>query len=597
MDEFTYSVPAPQARTKTGFLNKEKAQAWADELPLADASALPASLISALAEINQSNLDIIKRFEVLEVMRSLTRTANENLEKNYLRVNLPLSPKASQAFASAVNVLQEMAQAYLILVEDILKSAHPVAIERMLPYAIYHAISYLARLLISHYVVYRPAPKGVWRELHKLYMEAAQRQIEKLALKIVRKQGDVRARTIDSAYKRILMASQATPYHLMQGEVNSIYNLMEHWSAECHLTPLPGDVLPQQSLILNWGDDEGPQYMMKDRVNEFSEHIWLIKCDGVRQIINKKIRGFLAPATSADKVKHTLSARLERDMYFRLSDAWAVRREREHERISENKERTLVVGLNAFHFHMSDGAEFSPERVEVSLKKHVITEGSGLRLELVASDDERWKWEREAAAVEAGMDRNRLSDFERAQDTWENIHANQARHQAIMRDQEAKVAAQAYRVKSCMQVDKSSGGLKLFANAESEIQLKAGEIIGLSFPRPGQKDFWRLASVRWVMSDGADSLNFGVKFISDDAKPMAARGVGGAGAGGEYIRTLIVPDVVHNRRELTLVAPAAVYDLDSEVVLNNGKELRTIRLVNLVETTNSFSRFKFDVVE
>ena len=595
MDEFKVEIPPQKTRRATEFVNKERALAWADDLPLTDPNALSTMLVGALKEINQAKLDIVKRYEVLEVMRPITRTANENLEKSYLRTMLPMSARTHAAFAAGRCILEEMAKAYLILVDDVIQSAHPVAMERLLPYALYHAISYLGRMLVTHYVVYSPIPKGVWAELHRLYILAREHKKQSLVLKISRKRGDTRERSIDQAYKRVLLVAQAEPYHLMQGEVNAIYNLMEQWSSECKLFPFQAGELPDNGLVVDMGADVGAYYLLKDGVRPAPENGWVFMCDGVRSIMNKKIRSFLAPVTTADKVKYSLSERLERDMYFRLSDGWANRRERLHERTEEQDHRGLVVGLSAYHYVMSDGADFEPEKVEVILKKKDSEEGNIAGLELVSEDDDSWKVEKEIASVESGIKRMRLSDFEDEKNVWEDIHANQARHQAVMQDRQAEVASTAYQERTCVQLDKSLGGLKLYAESSSGILLKSGELLGLNYCEATKK-IWRLASVRWVMSDGEGGINFGIRFIADNATPMASRGIKGAGEGGEYIRVLVATEMVQNKRELSLITPAAVYDLDSEVMLNNGKELRQVRLSHMIETTNTFSRFRFEVV-
>ena len=260
------------------------------------------------------------------------------------------------------------------------------------------------------------------------------------------------------------------------------------------------------------------------------------------------------------------------------------------------KAGAVVIGLSACHFMVSGGAYFEPERVEAELKKESAEEGEVMALELVAEDEEAWKAEKEIADVESGVKRMRLSDFEREEDVWEDIHANQTRHQAIMQDRQAEVVATSYQETLCQQIDKSVGGLKLMVGAGANMQLKAGELLGLRYADKDDRDVWRLASVRWIMSESDGSISFGVRFITDNALPMAARGLAGAGEGGEYIRVLAITETVQNKQQLSLLTPAAVYDLDAEVMLNNGKELRHVRLTHMLETTNSFSRFRFEVV-
>jgi hypothetical protein len=75
------------------------------------------------------------------------------------------------------------------------------------------------------------------------------------------------------------------------------------------------------------------------------------------------------------------------------------------------------------------------------------------------------------------------------------------------------------------------------------------------------------------------------------------RAIGGAGTGGEYFRSLLIEPIVLNDGTPTLLVPASIYDIGTQLVLNRRTTLEYVRLTHMVDTTSSYSMFEFKHIE
>jgi hypothetical protein len=109
--------------------------------------------------------------------------------------------------------------------------------------------------------------------------------------------------------------------------------------------------------------------------------------------------------------------------------------------------------------------------------------------------------------------------------------------------------------------------------------------------KPGQ---WELGEVRWMRDLRGSGVTMGIKKMADSAQHVAVRAVAGAGSGGEYFRALTIES---ESEGIHLITPGAIYDVATQLVLNWGDQLEYVRLTRMVETTSSFSRFEFEVID
>ena len=102
--------------------------------------------------------------------------------------------------------------------------------------------------------------------------------------------------------------------------------------------------------------------------------------------------------------------------------------------------------------------------------------------------------------------------------------------------------------------------------------------------------------VRWLRTSAHDKLELGIRLLSEDTLPVATRGVKGVGKDSEYFRSLLIPKTDPMQSPTTLITPASVYDVGSVVCVNTGVQVFHAHLTELVDATNAFSLFHFEIV-
>jgi hypothetical protein len=129
------------------------------------------------------------------------------------------------------------------------------------------------------------------------------------------------------------------------------------------------------------------------------------------------------------------------------------------------------------------------------------------------------------------------------------------------------------------------------------LRLTAGEVIGFKSDRsPNAKD-WSIGVVRWLRATPPDRLELGIRALADDTLAVATRGVKGVGKDSEYFRSLLIPKMDPLQYPTTLITPASVYDVDSVIFVNTGHQLFYAKLIKLVDATNAYSLFQFQIVD
>jgi len=579
-------IPPQSQNRATMFKNCQAVSDWVESLPVADAQGLGKQLISALDDLNRTVLPFSSRVEFMEILRPLTRAANENLENYYLHSTFPLSPRVRNAYNLSQHILEQMATGYKILVNELMYDEPNSIHKDVLALSLYHAISYLARILVCRYMIYAPEPKKVWFEIHQLYLFAKALNLEANVLAIERKRGDTRKRSIDMAYKRILLLSRAAPYHLMQGEANHCYQLMEAWSGNCKLSNIDCEADMKDGLVIDAYDDKAPFFVLKDQQKFVPMQGWLLNCDEISEQLDKKISAYLTLPSDEENGPNVLKNRMERDMYFRLSDAWATRQERKEDRPADTTACSIVIGLSGCHYMFSEGGLFTPEKDELNVlaAQKVLENSKKNTPELkFAEHDEYWRLHNAHESEGQG----RLSDFSRFEDAWGNVNVHLAQHQVQQKNMQLNIGCAEYQPSQCVLKDKNSGGLKLYCDRNSGVQMRVGELLCFK----GEDDVsYKIGSVRWLTCEKGNNLSIGVRFIAENAKAVATRALKGVGHKGEYVRALVITDM---EGQQTMITPAAVYDINTILLVNMGNELKQVRLTELIEATNAYSRYKY----
>lgn len=564
-----------------------QAKAWCDTLPLGNPLDTGTYLVSGLKRLNHAPPAASDHFHILEVFRPLIADLVDMLRKAYTGASLPLAPRPLDSAQRVEELLTQLAQGYKLVVVQCTTGGMPADAPReTVLAALYQGIGAFGRLLVETYSVYAPEPSQVWRDLHRLYYFAEQRGLDAIPVKV----GHTGAAnpTIGQAYRRVLLLSLSNPYHLMQGEALTLYQEVDKWVAACRLTPLSGASAHKGQLYIDLATDLPPRYAPPKLDVPAPQEGRMIDISAMRGIVNRRIQEIVTAAKSSPRGQSTLAERKQVYMYRRLAEALGVRSERLSPRLPREMPIEIIAGISACHHFLMEGPRFTPEDDEIRMRREDLGE-SGPELSLLPHEHVPWVNDEEASRLAKGMVKPRTSHFFSThnrddKDVWVRVYSS-----AVQLEDEAS-AEPVFRVAVCQQRDASKGGIAVACPRGHGIQVRVGEILGYK-DGPDHR-LWSIGTVRWVKTQ-ADKLELGIRVLAEDAAAVAVKGLKGVGQGGEYFRALLIPNLDPRHYPTTLITPAAIYDIDSVILLNTGKVLVHVRLTKLLEATGSYARFQF----
>jgi hypothetical protein len=293
-------------------------------------------------------------------------------------------------------------------------------------------------------------------------------------------------------------------------------------------------------------------------------------------------------------------------MLRRLASSWGRQSEREHDRHTHLDHVDVVIGLSAAHHHVDGERPFTPELHELRIhtgydpETRTTEPGRGsLNLSLVPLDHEPWKIDDAESRLAAGVTTPRVSSFDadgKTRDVWHKIYAHRGPTES--REAETDSFNTLYAVSTWETKNRSAQGMALSCHHSRSLPVRVGEVVAYE-PQGSErgKSQWSVGTIRWLRVMEGDTLEMGVMRLSEGARAAATRAVKGAGQGGEYFRSLIIPRDGLDSPHGHILTPAAIYDIDTVLAVNLGDRIRYIRLSRLIEATRSFSQFQFELVD
>lgn len=574
------TVPTIPADAETLKTDPAKISAWIDALPLANVEEAATSMRDVLVRMNRSPVDTQVRYKIMEQMRAKALGIDKAMKKQREKTAFQPSERNRQLAALHGGLLEEIAHAYKRVLVDLLKQGDPSKVPQAMIVTAHRVIEALTHELLEAYVAYSPEPEHIWGEVHRIYRFASQARIH-LTPVPSGGQGSSEKETIDHVYRQMVLLYLANPYHLMQGEIYTLFHEIDHWIDGCKLTPIPSGQEVAGSLYIDPDQDWPPRYAPTNRPAKPLNGV-SIDVTAASDLASVPIET-LEQKRRADKKGLSLIDRMRRDMLLRLKHAWEARRERDSKRLNVFEPVEVMVGLGCSHHYLSGEGEFAPEKTELKVAGG-NGPGGGTTLGLMTEHQEQW-------ATNAGARMSlRSSVFQGSDlggaDVWDTVF--ETRQDTVDRttsyDQQFR---QKFHTTTWQQFDVSDGGISLSLGDTPQEKIRVGEIIGY---RANDTAPWSVGSVRWMQFLAGRGLSIGVRKLSDRAVAVGGRAVEGTGAGGEYFRMLLTAPI-DQLDQAALLAPAAIYDVGTKVLVVLGEEVHYLRLTELLETTRSFTSF------
>lgn len=598
MEELQFNI-APNRATPISIgldIRPGTIQSWLAELPLTNAEKSASTLADLVQRINQADIPVTDRHVIVHACSPVIMKLTETLHTRYIRAPLPLSDKNRKVFNQAVSLNTDMVCAYKTVLADLPNRPRTESqFADIYHEALYGCIYHIAVLIMEHYMVYAEIPRNLWREFHQHYATSVKMGIQDLT---VRNHGESSGtESINLAYKRAILMTLSNPYHLMQGEVETVFKMVGKLTHGIQIDPVLPDEVLSGRYIIDLAADSPPTFDTGNNKAEYRDPRQLNLGTLIEALHSHIVKLQKESGDIDTSERASLALRIKRDMLTRLNISWARQQERKHERKMHIGRVKLNIGLSTTHYISSDKQAFSPELDEIKFHHGgALPERTTSRIELslVPLDHEPWKNDEAEQRILSGVDSHRTSNFDtesHALDTWEKIYSvrtNRDDENLQITQQYSRFQQTAWDIRNI-----SEGGMAVFCETRQCIPVRVGEIISYE----SDQDHWNLGAIRWIRSSSQGTVEMGLMYISSRVHAIAARGIEGTGKGSEYIRSLLLDADNLYHKNARILLPAAIFDINTSLVVCQDGMIKYILLTRYLFGTNSFALYEFRVID
>jgi hypothetical protein len=336
---------------------------WLKTQPPTNLQSTAPLLLSLLQKYNRRLMPPEARLKTLVLLKPSTDEVLKLLREKYQHKPLPLAEKARSHADMCLQFLYELSCGYKIIVTEMLTENSDNELGTK-PFAatLHLAIEHLGQLLLENYSQYRPLPQGLWGELHRLYQLAEQNNVHNLVLSDNEKEPNPLA-TIQHAYLRLVLLALTQPNHLMPGQIITIYEYLEKWTAGCRIIKKTDTAAGAGDIVIDLAGERPPAIAtgyarfrpVDGRFLDISR--LQVKLHEISRNIDEKQKANIHDMTL------NIAERLQRNLLIRINKIWCGRSERESERKEDGVNQiSMCVGLDAAHHFTNGEQDYNPER-------------------------------------------------------------------------------------------------------------------------------------------------------------------------------------------------------------------------------------------
>ncbi|HHI91916.1 MAG TPA: hypothetical protein ENK04_00125 [Gammaproteobacteria bacterium] len=576
--------------------------AWIAAQPTINLQSTASLAFRLLQSYNRCKMPAAMRLNAMITLQPVINSIIEQLRSHYQNEPLPLRKNARTHANMAARFLDEAAFAYKTTVADAVIDAenNEMSINLFIA-SLRLTIDHLGYQLLECYSQFSPPVNGLWGEIHRTYQLAERNGLHTRVLTENGNEANAPAgnhkestpgyaktpfMTVQHGYLRLVLLALATPNHLMPGQATQIYTCLEKWTAGCRLFSKKITEAKTGDIVIDLAGERPPAVA--------TGYARFRPVDGRFLDISKlqeKLDEISASVDEQHQAKHvplTIVERLRRDLLTRLRKAWQGRAERAYLREEDmNTHMLLCMGLDMCHHFISNESNFHPEQDEIQYHRPQEA-SSGLTL----APADALTLESPGSTNQQGRDITRVSRFTEGVDVWDAIHETE------IHAREKREAAMAhFRAEPWLRLNHSAAGLALRRLPKTQSRTRVGAVVAF---RNTNDEPWTVGVLRWLQDTPGKTFDIGIMTLSTHNTPVAVRAIGGAGAGGEYFRSLLIQPAFlekQNVMEFALLVPASIYDVGTQLVLNRQTELEYVRLTRMIDTSSSFSLFEFKHIE
>jgi hypothetical protein len=327
-------------------VSSKKVAAWLRDLPILNLSLTLHSLIDAVTSLNTQQVLEANRTQLLDLYYETARMIYPSIEIENLS-RLPISHRQREQAKEDISLLlQALADGYKIVVKTAYFENRSLAKSPLLLSSVYNLMELLSLIILNAYRTYRIVPRATFLEIHQLYLLTVQEQIVDTNITIDKNKDAIT--TVNTLYKRIMSLTTIDPYHLSDGAIYKLYNLIREYACLCELTTAQNRRGSHKQYFIDLNNDNSPADMDKTIINDFHADTRILDL----QPMIDNITHYLI---NREKKKDKSTEIDDMDLLKLFVPDPDVIKDRKSERINSDDSAMLMFGIDAVHYFTTIG--------------------------------------------------------------------------------------------------------------------------------------------------------------------------------------------------------------------------------------------------
>lgn len=563
------TIPPKKISAWVAETHPKETRKWLSTLPMADTQEAARELYQALYTLNRQDLAPTDRFKLMALYDEPVGKVVRALEGHLKSASIPLNPRGLQIVEMCRQLYLEMAYGYKCVLHDLESGTRLLPRTGLKRDSVERALFYHGRVLLLHYQVYMPCPRGLWREIHALYRYSELNQWfgETPYTDHGRGGSSVMAR-----YLQLVLLGICNPYQLPAGDCRRIDGYLEKWAGMARVVTDVEVADTESCFLVDLRSDSPPAPYPKDVSVQRAEQLRLLFTEPLLRITTQ-FASKLREGESAVRLDLGMEC-LEQAcglLLERMSRAWRSPGRRQRERTRRDSACLVAVGTSAVHFFLNGQRPFVlPSETDLDLS---VPLDFGAAPAINDEDGESVFIDLDETTRQASSDNS-----QKHKDTQDK-----ARH--------AGTKPHVYRVEHWQIRDESPHGLQIVSDNTESRRLSVGSLVAVQ--EIGEPEQWRIGAVRWLKTPKPGRLEAGIELLGSGGLPVT---VGYQRAGiREYEPGIWLPPVQALRRPATLIVPSGIYMPQRHLSLldNEDEAPREVVALNLMERAPHFEHLVY----
>lgn len=537
----TLALPSLTTRSADEIeLQPQKVKQWLEELPLLNVAETGRKLHSTLSIYNRVDFDDKLRLQILELFRYPVSQVSLEFTKQYSGLPLPLSEKHKSVAELNRQFQMEMASGYKRIAMNMSSINTPGAQEQaFLALAIQRAIRYLCSELVATYQTYSACPQNTWKEIHTLYVQA-----ETLGLSEAAVPDDLNKAVpktcVSHAYKQALLLHFSDPYHLPPRMIDWTHQYLDRWAPLAQVTEATSAYNPTCQFLIDLQNDHAGIAYTSGTVPEDPKRYRILNTIELARQVHAQLTLLVnGEIPLAEGLPENFFRECGQDLLRRLVNDWGVNPQRAFRRNKDIGHRVeITMGMDRINYWINGE------------KKFVVS----------------------SAFVGPVPQRTTL-----ASEGFKHKDVQIPGRELSIWDVE----------------DEGAGGLSLSIRGHIRLHIQVGDI--LITRTPGEGNLWTVGVIRWVRSAGVSHIEIGIQHLAPSANPVVVKTMNEDGKESDFLPALLLPEIKPLKQAQTLITHRGVFKPELRVFMDNGCRLYWIKPTRLIEASQSFEQFSFDI--